>query len=121
MNDFLFVHIYGCPDQLCNTTSCLDISQSFTSFDHVIQCEVGTQSKYDIYVLFVFEIRLELNYTIIVQRAMNFDLGHELSKQTYFLFGSTFVKRGLGDDFGSKLKIGFKVSDLVAFGKPALT
>ena len=81
----------------------------------LVQRLVLAQLKEDVDVLCVLEEVLEADDVVLVERAMNFDLRHQL------LLGTSLCECGLGDDFGGRDSLILQVCELEAASETTFT
>ena len=89
----------------------LDVSESLSSLQHVVQTQVGAQVKNNVDILLVFKVPLELYHSVMLHLSVDFDLRHE------FLLCSRLCQTGLDYNLNCKLLSSFTVGQFVALSK----
>lgn len=121
MNNFPAVNIFESLCDLVNVVFCFEFSNSFSSFEKIIQ-GLELKSIYlrsadlqqNIDVFFVFEKMLKVDDVLVAQGLVDFYLGLE------FFFGLGFGEGSFFDDFGCVFAIGLFADEFVALGKATL-
>lgn len=73
MNDPTFVDILNTHCDLMYIIFCLDLSNSLSSFNKLIESLVRAEFEDNIYIVFIFEVMTEANNVWRFERSMNFD------------------------------------------------
>ena len=76
MDNLILLHIDDCLDYLGEITLDLDVRESFPSFQHIVEAEVGAELQDDVDVFFVFEVLLQENDAGMLHCFVNFNLAH---------------------------------------------
>ena len=94
MDDAMTVQVLHSSADLVDVALDLEFVQALTASEQLIQRLVLAQLKEDVHILSVFKEVLEADDVVLVERAVNLDLGHQL------LFGSRLGQGRLGNYFG---------------------
>ena len=92
----------------------LELVQSLTPTQKLVERLVLTELKQDVDVLSVLEEVLEADNVVLVQRAMNLDLRHEL------LLRTSLSQCALHDNFGGTDSLILQIGELETAGEAAL-
>lgn len=96
MNDAMTVKVLNGGTDLVDVALDLELVQALTAAQQLVQRLVLAQLQEDVDVLRVLKEVLEAYDVVLVKRAVNFDLTHEL------LLGTSLGQSGLHDDFGGR-------------------
>jgi hypothetical protein len=72
------VQILQCVDDLDGVALHLQLMQSLPPSQQFVHALIGAQFQQDIDVLSIFEEMFEFNYSLMMNRPMNFNLAHQL-------------------------------------------
>ena len=78
VDDLARVDVLDGVDELRDVVSGLNLMQALASLDKIREGLVGADVEHDVDVLFVFEVAVEADDVLVVERAMDFDLTGEL-------------------------------------------
>lgn len=78
MNNSVRVQILECANYLQSIALHLKLMQAFSPPEELVETLVVAKFKEDIYVFCVLKEVLKLNYVLVMNRAMDFNLRHQL-------------------------------------------
>jgi hypothetical protein len=99
---------------LAGVTLDLDFVQALAPLQQLVETLVLAELKQNVDTLAVLEKVLKLRNVLVLDRAVNFDLTHQL------LLGAAPLQRALLDDLGRRDRLGVALHELVALGEAAL-
>ena len=114
VDDAMTVEVLDSRADLVDVALNLELVQSLTPTQKLVERLVLAELEQDVDVLGVLEEVLEADDVVLVQRAMNLDLGHEL------LLGSGLRQCALHDDFGGADSLVLQIGELEAAGEATL-
>lgn len=78
MDDFVLVTVSHALDQLGDVEAGFEFGEPFASADQVGQRLVVADVQHDVNVVLVFEVAVEANHVLVVQRPVDLDLARQL-------------------------------------------
>lgn len=114
VDDSVTVHVLDCRADLVHVALHLELVQSLTASQQLIQRLVCAQLQQDVNVFSVFKEVLEPDDVVVVQRAMNLDFRHQLRLCTRLSQGA------LHNDLGGLHLLVFQIGNFVTLGETSL-